>query len=446
MIRRSLRLQIALFAVLGIAVCFSVGFIVAVLFPTPEPRRISIEETTQALRAQQVPPGWRRSVASRKPFVTESGRDNLIRSAVAADLAAPRDTVEVRSLASTGRPAAPVAIAVMSEGSASGRPTLTLSRPGVQPGARFSPFAAAWRSVDGSWRIVEPATPFFTPARLRMLAALALAAALILPVALWGAARLTAPFRRLEAAAADDSRLDSAAWVAGPSEARSAASAMDAMRQRLLDHLRTRTAMMAAIAHDLRTPLTGLRLRVEGLTGVAKAEAVADIARMERMIAQLLTYVRGEEVPWVGEPVDLVDVIEDALGLHRLAGSPVSLETKGEHLVMADREHLDRALSNLIDNAVIYGGGAKIAVRANHGVTICTIDDDGPGIAPEELESVFEPFHRLERSRNRNTGGAGLGLAIVASILRRAGGEIDLRNRPEGGLRAEVRLPALCVG
>ncbi|WP_307512822.1 sensor histidine kinase [Brevundimonas vesicularis] len=306
-------------------------------------------------------------------------------------------------------------------------------------------FAAAWRSPNGSWRIVEPATPFFTPARLRMLAALALAAAVILPAALWGAARLTAPFRRLEAAAADDERLDSAAWVGGPSEARSAASAMDAMRQRLLDHLRTRTAMMAAIAHDLRTPLTGLRLRVEGLTGAAKAEAVADIARMERMIAQLLTYVRGEEAPWVTEPVDLVDVIEDALRRHRLAGSPVSLEAEGEHLVLADREHLDRALSNLIDNAVLYGGGARIAVHARDGITICTIADDGPGIAPDELNRVFEPFHRLETSRNRHTGGAGLGLAIVASILRRAGGEINLRNRPEGGLCAEVRLPALAA-
>lgn len=444
MMRRSLRLQVAVFSVLGILVCFSVSFVVALWFPIPEPRRISVAEAAQALQAPEVPPGWRRTVVDAPPFRTAvDGQDIVIRAGLVAVLGLKQDQVRVRSLRQSGPQARPaLATSVNVRDALSDRATIVVARLALSPGTRFGLFSTAVQQADGSWLYLTPKTSILTPERLRFLTALALAAMVIVPLALWGCSVLTAPFRRLEQAAADDGRLDSARWVGGPVEAQGAAKAMDAMRHRLIDHLRSRTAMMAAIAHDLRTPLTGLRLRVEGLSGEPRDEAVADIARMERMIAQLLTYVRGEAVVWVTEPVDLADVVEDCVRRQHLAGHDVSLRATGEHLVLADRDQLDRALSNLIDNAVVHGGRADIAIVSQDGVMTCTIDDDGPGLMPDQIKAVFAPFHRIDPSRNRNTGGAGLGLAIAQAILARAGGEVQLSNRAEGGLRAEVRLPA----
>ena len=445
--RRSLRLQVAVFTVLGILVCFSVSFVVALWFPTPEPRRISVIEAVQALEAQDVPPGWRRSVVDAPPFQTAGqGQDIVIRAGLASALGLSSDQVRVRSLRES-RLQAPSALTTQASGGGvlSERATQFIARLALSPGTRFGLFSTAIQQQDGSWLYLQPKTAFLTPERMRMLTAFAVAAAVITPLALWGCSVLTAPFQRLEQAAADDARLDSAKWVGGPVEAQGAALAMDAMRHRFLDHLRSRTAMMAAIAHDLRTPLTGLRLRIEGLSGASREEAVADIARMERMIGQLLTYVRGEEMAVTTEPIDLADVVEDCVRRQRLEGHDVSLLTRGEHLVLADRDQLDRALSNLIDNAVIYGGQADIMLLSQDGVTMCTIDDAGPGLAVDQIDAVFTPFHRLDTSRNRNTGGAGLGLAIAKAVLTRAGGQIELSNRAEGGLRAELRLPSLAL-
>ena len=443
--RRSLRLQVAAFSVLGILVCFTVSFVVALWFPIPEPRGVSVAEAVQALQSPDISPGWRRSVVTAPPFETApEGHDIVIRAGLMSSLGLEQDQVRVRSLRQSGPPARPApARSVSVRDVLSDRATLIVARLALSPETRFGLFSTAVQQPDGSWLYLRPKNSALTPERLRMLTALALAAAVIIPLALWGCSVLTAPFRRLEQAAADDEWLDSAQWVGGPTEAQGAAKAMDAMRRRLVDHLRSRTAMMAAIAHDLRTPLTGLRLRVEGLRGEPRNEAVADLARMERMIAQLLTYVRGEEVVWVIEPVDLSDVVEECARRQRLVGHHVFLGATRENLVLADRDQLDRALSNLIDNAVVHGGRADIKVASQDGVVTCTIDDAGPGLTPDQIDAVFAPFHRLDASRNRNTGGAGLGLAIAKAILERAGGRIDLSNRAEGGLRAKVQLPCL---
>jgi two-component system, OmpR family, sensor kinase len=321
----------------------------------------------------------------------------------------------------------------------------TVADMALAAGTSFAPFEATVRQPDGTWLTLAPATPFLTPQRVRMSVAFLVAAAVLLPLALWGAARITAPFLRLAEAARAPEDTRAAAFVGGPREALDAARALDAMRDRLSGALRERTAIMAAIAHDLRTPLTGLRLRVEGLpadSGAANA-AVADIARMERLIAQLLTYVRGEDAPWNMEPLDLADVARACVRRQLALRRSVTVSSEGEHLVQGDRDQLERALDNLIENAALYGDRAIVSVMAEAAYVVCRIDDEGPGIPADQLYAVFSPFHRLEVSRNRATGGAGLGLAISSSIVRRNGGSLTLMNRAGAGLRAEIRLPRL---
>jgi signal transduction histidine kinase len=214
------------------------------------------------------------------------------------------------------------------------------------------------------------------------------------------------------------------------------------MRARLTEHMRQRVAIMAAIAHDLRTPLTGLRLRVEGLEGEARGFASADIGRMERMIQQMLAYVRGEEETWLEAPVDLVDVAEQCVAEHLALGNDVVLDAQGEQAVVADHDQLSRALANLLDNAVLHGGRAAVAIRRDGADVVCTIDDDGPGLPDDQLEAVFAPFHRADASRGRERGGTGLGLAIARRIVLRCRGSIGLANLPGGELSAWFRIPS----
>ncbi|MCZ4108039.1 HAMP domain-containing sensor histidine kinase [Brevundimonas diminuta] len=429
----SIRTLAAGFTVAAILLSLTVAFVIALAFPAPPPARVTLAEAEAAV-TRDAETGWRRRVVAAPPFkAAHEGQALVAQVGLAVLLDAE---VRVRPLsperAPAGGPSAPSG--PLSEGTKALLTSMALS-----PGMSFAPFEAAARQADGRWVVATPPSPWLTPQRLRMGLAFLIAAAVLLPLALWGAGRLTAPFQRLAEAAQGDRR--AAAFVGGPREAQDAAQALDAMRDRLGEALKERTAIMAAVAHDLRTPLTGLRLRVEGLAAAPREAAAADIARMERLIAQLLTYVRGEDAPWTVEPVDLADLAREVVTRQVAMGRDVRLTAAGEHLVNGDRDQLDRALSNLIDNAVLYGDRAEVAVTSEEGAVVCIIDDSGPGLPPDQLEAVFSPFHRLEASRSRATGGAGLGLAISRSIIERSGGGVALSNRPEGGLRAPVRLP-----
>ncbi|WP_341020452.1 sensor histidine kinase [Brevundimonas diminuta] len=429
----SIRTLAAGFTVAAILLSLTVAFVIALAFPAPPPARVTLAEAEAAVTGD-AETGWRRRVVAAPPFKAAHEGQALVAQAGLAVLLDAE--VRVRPLsperAPAGGPPAP-------SGPPSERLKALLAGMALSPGMSFAPFEAAARQADGRWVVVTPPSPWLTPQRLRMGLAFLIAAAVLLPLALWGAGRLTAPFQRLAEATRGDRR--AAAFVGGPREAQDAAQALDAMRDRLGEALKERTAIMAAVAHDLRTPLTGLRLRVEGLAEAPREAAVADIARMERLIAQLLTYVRGEDAPWTVEPVDLADLAREVVTRQVAMGRDVRLTAAGEHLVNGDRDQLDRALSNLIDNAVLYGDRAEVAVTSEEGAVVCIIDDSGPGLPPDQLEAVFSPFHRLEASRSRATGGAGLGLAISQSIIERSGGGVILSNRLEGGLRATVRLP-----
>ena len=228
----------------------------------------------------------------------------------------------------------------------------------------------------------------------------------------------------------------------GTREVRTVAAAINEMQRRINLLISDRTQMLAAISHDLRTPLTRLRLRANSIgDGALKSSIDRDLDEMEGMIDAALGFLKeGSDVEPV-EPVDLSTILQTITDDARDAGQsvtssvPRTLVVKGRHLA------LKRALANLIGNAVRHGGSAEVSAQANDTEITIEISDHGPGISPAELEAVFEPFRRLDDARSRDTGGYGLGLTVARSIARNHGGDVVLANRAHGGLRATLRLP-----
>lgn len=226
----------------------------------------------------------------------------------------------------------------------------------------------------------------------------------------------------------------------GPSEVREAAQAFNTMQTRIRGGIEERERFLAAISHDLKTPVTRLRLRTEMLEDAELRERFrTDVDDMQDLLDGALDFLRGQSVHEAVQPIDLVALLEslvDDYGDH----ASVTLQAPDVLRFAGRPKALKRALVNLIDNALKYGGRADIRLAQTTDGILVTVQDGGPGLPQEELDKVFEPFYRVESSRSRDTGGSGLGLAIVRQIARSHGGDITLSNRPEGGLRAELRL------
>jgi len=307
----------------------------------------------------------------------------------------------------------------------------------------FAPFSAALKLPDGRWATVEPPPGLLSPWQHRMLMALLISILLLAPLVWWMARRLTRPIRVFADAAerlgADPDAEPLAAT--GPAEVRTAIHAFNDMQAKLRAHMRQRTQTVAAIAHDLRTPLTRLRFRAEQAPDAIRDRMAADIEEMDALIAQAMAYVRGEATPDRREVFDIDALAADCAGGFAETGAAVAFDGGGALPVEADPAALRRALANLIGNAVKYGGAARVKAFAEGGRAVVTVDDDGPGLAADELEAVFEPFHRAERSRNRETGGAGLGLTVARQAARAFGGDVTLDARQGAGLTARLTLP-----
>jgi two-component system osmolarity sensor histidine kinase EnvZ len=227
----------------------------------------------------------------------------------------------------------------------------------------------------------------------------------------------------------------------GAREVRQAASAFQAMRERIQRQIAQRTAMLSGVSHDLRTPLARMKLQLEMMApGESIAELKADVAEMERMLEEYLAFARGEgsETP---TDMDLGDLLQDTANAARREGKAVAVRTEGDLVVPVRPSAIRRAVANVMSNAIRHGHKVEaVARRAGDWIEI-TVDDDGPGVPPESREDVFRPFFRLDSSRNPETGGVGLGLAIVRDILRGHGGDATLEASPLGGARARLRLP-----
>jgi two-component system osmolarity sensor histidine kinase EnvZ len=229
--------------------------------------------------------------------------------------------------------------------------------------------------------------------------------------------------------------------VEGAVEIRQAAVAFLRMRERIQRQIRQRTQMLAGVSHDLRTPLTRMKLALELLGGdPAVAELRSDVAEMEHMVHGYLDFVRGEgtEVP---VETDIALLLEDIAAAVRREGRPLTLVTPAECVILVRPNALRRCLGNLLANAHRYGNHVWLTgLAVAEGVDI-VVDDDGPGIPVDDRERVFRAFARLEPSRNPSTGGVGLGLTIARDVARGHGGDLSLETAPQGGLRARLHLP-----
>ena len=228
----------------------------------------------------------------------------------------------------------------------------------------------------------------------------------------------------------------------GPLEVRRAASAFNVMQQRLSRFLADRARVLTAMSHDLKTPLTRLRLRMETVNDpVLRGKIEKDLDEMQSMVTQTLDYMRDSSRAEPAQQIDLMALLETLQIDFRDTGHPVEIKGSIANPYVGRPLALRRCLSNLVENAIRYGGRAMIELEEGAKEVVVRIDDDGPGMPEDELERAFEPFYRGEGSRSRETGGTGLGLGIARNIARAHGGELTLRNRPAGGLEAILTLP-----
>ncbi|MEJ8570252.1 ATP-binding protein [Microbaculum marinum] len=311
-------------------------------------------------------------------------------------------------------------------------------------------FKAAIGMPNNEWMNIATAPPPDPrPFGRALFISLGLSTIATLLAAVLVAGRIVRPMKRLAEAADRLGRGEAVGALpeTGPDEARRSARAFNEMRERLDRFVRDRTQMLAAISHDLRTPITSLRLRAELVDDEeTRDKLIETIEEMQDMTEATLEFVRAERTEEDTRPADLAALVDSLAADLVEIGYDVEVSAEGVRPVVRGRTvALRRAIRNVIENAVRYGGHARVTVSVPDGAApreaLIVIEDEGPGLPDAELERVFEPFVRGETSRSRQTGGIGLGLAVARTIFRSHGGDIRLRNREEGGLQAVLSLP-----
>jgi hypothetical protein len=471
---------------LGLALVTLVATIlicVAVVFnvPPPAPELYKLSEISRALKSgQTVHPRDGRPLLVRyrtsiKPDGEDSQRRAEFKAAIGRELNVPVDRISirtengprffVRTARQKGPPPPPGPGGPRPPGPGGpggpGAPNAQGGPPPPPPGAittadriaavmrdepfLFGDFQLAIRQSDGRWLVVEPK---FTVLRdtwqVRILLILALSVVAVSPLAWLFARRLAGPITAFAAAAERLGRDPRAPplSLSGSAEVAAAANAFNEMQERLRRYVEDRTAMIGAVAHDLRTPLTRLRFRIETTPDDVRSKLESDIDQMEAMISATLAFVRDTSRPAERTKLELASLLESVMDEAAETGGDATAEESDKIVIEGDPIALKRLVTNLVENALKYGGAARGRVYRQSGGAVLEIDDNGPGVPSSELDRVFEPFFRGEPSRNRETGGIGLGLAVVRSLARAHGGDVTLLNRPEGGLRARVTLPA----
>jgi signal transduction histidine kinase len=317
----------------------------------------------------------------------------------------------------------------------------------------MGPDFGEWRGLqvavklsNGQWLSFATTLPQGAPSvSWQFIISMALMGVIVIVVSAWAVRRITAPLGMLSAAADRLGRDVAAEPLAetGTREMQQAARAFNRMQERLRRLIESRTQMLAALSHDLRTPLTLLRLRAEEVADTDERDKIlTTIGEMNEMIGTTLSFARDEVRAEPRRRIDIAALVESVVDDMADAGLPVTMQPVAPLNYECQPGALKRAISNLLDNAVKYGKRAQATITYTTTKAIeITIDDEGPGIPEAELPRVFQPFYRVEESRSRDTGGIGLGLAIAQSVVQAHGGELTLANRPGGGLRAVIQLP-----
>ncbi len=459
---RSLGTQIALATVglLAVVQLCSVAILVLTRPPPPpifDPDWLSQRLAALAVEAGKIPSAERASwldsqpeahwfdfhLSDGHPPAVPGGRDEPRMRRFEADL---------RAAAGTGVGAIALALDPPPPGAPPFGPPRIETVPGPTPGLaqaealrpiRF--FVADFELLDGRWLRIVPHRAGWLGPELRFATTwlvLFLGAAVV--AALWAVRRLSEPLAAIARAAesfgrgGDSVPLD----VGGPREIEAIAGAFEAMRERVLRFVHDRTTMLAAISHDLRTPLTRMRMRVERVSDDGLRDALKrDLDALEAIVVETLDFARVESAGARRDRIDLASLLSTIVDERVDAAQDVRLGEGARVVLSANGAAVRRVVENLVDNAIKYGGSAEVSLAARDGDAVVVVADRGPGIPEKDLEAVFRPFHRLETSRSRETGGTGLGLAIARTLARAHGGDVKLANRAGGGLVATLTLP-----
>jgi signal transduction histidine kinase len=433
--------QLLVFVGLSLTASMAVSMLLIFNLPPPAPDFYRLSEVVQAFRgsvaaSDRGPLGV--TIDSRPPGPAIGGPlVYQIRNALAHELAVPVDHVviasDMRASVADRRVFRIIRDRLIQEGTPREEHFL------------IAPFEVGVLGPDGRWRIVSPNLGVSLSAwQQRALLWFTLSALAMAPIAYLFARRLSAPISLFAAHAERVGRDPSAPPLRigrSASELNIAVLAFNDMQERLRRYVEDRTAMVAAIAHDLRTPLTRLRFRIESAPEDLRVKMASDIDQMEQMISATLTFVRDATRAGERTPLELSSLLESLCDEMAETGADTEVERAEKVVLEGDPLALRRLFTNLLDNAVKFGGRARARIFRRENAAVVEIEDDGPGIPAEDAERVFDPFYRREGSRSRQTGGIGLGLAVVRSIARGHGGDVELLNRAGGGLTVRVQFP-----
>ena len=448
--RRGIIVPLAALIFGTIIVTLAASFASMLLFSPPTAPAVTLREVAAALEGKPVE-GLRRSVSLTEPLLasrSQPGGEQPVKLALAAGLQVPPSAIRAHapkmSLMVSGGAASgvrddtrAVGVALSSDYMRSVVGTALL-----QADTRFPPFEAAYRRGDGAWVRVKPDASPMWAWYWRILAAFCAAAALLLPLGYFLAHRIINPLRRL-AVAAESIKLERGLdrlSVEGPAEVRTLAETLNRLLDRIGAQMRAHGMSLAAIAHDLRTPLTALRVRAEDSGDDVRQGIIKDADRMEAMIAQVMGYIHGEQ-PIMTKLVNFSRDVASVVEALKPSNERIKFDCDEELWVRGDRTGLERVTTNLVSNALRHGGSAEVRLARIGQQAVLTVADRGPGLEPEELSKVGQPFYRPGSSRNADSGGTGLGLAIVRQAALAHGAKFILENRPGGGLVASFSIP-----
>lgn len=429
------RVFVRMLACVAVVQLLNLGLLFAI--QTPDARLYYVGQVVQAIRnPAKMPLEFDTRVVASPPVATWSPRGERTQVAIAMALGIPTDHVVVDF---------PVGFLqrqpVYDRASVPPNPPPP-TRAAANDVVISGGFEAYVREPDGRWVEVS-AGPTIEPWRLFVFAWLILSALAVAPFAWALAQRFARPIGAFARAAERLGRDPRAPPIEldGPTEIAEAARAFNDMQARLNRYVDDRATMIAAVAHDLRTPLMRLGLRIEDADPTLRHPCEGDIREMQAMISAVMTYVRDASRIGVRRPLDLRSLAETVVDDAADRGAAVTLEAGEPLVVEADPVALKAMLANLVGNAIKYAGGAELEIFPRAHEAVIAVRDRGPGIPDEDMERVFDPFFRGERSRNRDTGGMGLGLASARATARAHGGDITLHRRDGGGLCATATLP-----